>query len=296
MGAAFLNRYVLLGVVGRGGVSEVYQAFDTIRGRQCAIKMVVGSGASTARARAALRREAVLTDRVRHPSVPHVHDYGETRTPDGVGLPFLVLDLLCGDVLADRLAAGAMGWPEAVELAAAVADVLAVAHRRGVVHRDLTAANVLVTRDGAKVIDFGLATTVPRPPDNGPYFLTPTTPPNDFPGPGEPADDVFALGLLLVLMLTGGEGLDPRALNRPPRHRRAPAPVLAVPGLPREVTRLCRDCLSDRPDDRPDAVTAALDLWSVVAAGPPPAQAGGGPASTRSVPGDHRPSVITRNR
>src|SRR5690349_22715791 len=158
MGTAILRRYVLIGAVGQGGVSTVYAAVDVRRGRKLAVKVLAPSAADDPRAREDVRREALITDRLRHPSVPRVFEYGEAPLPDGSVVPYVVLELLAGVPLTERLARGRLEWPEAVRIAATAADVLAVAHRRGVVHRDLTARNVMVSPAGIKIIDFGLAT------------------------------------------------------------------------------------------------------------------------------------------
>ena len=94
--------------------------------------------------------------------MPRVFEYGESPLPDGTVVPYVVFELLTGIPLTERLARGRLDWPEAVRIAATAADVLAVAHRRGVVHRDLTARNVMVSPAGIKIIDFGLATAALR--------------------------------------------------------------------------------------------------------------------------------------
>ena len=179
----------------------------------------------------------------------------------------MVVELLDGVVLAGYLAEGPLPWLDAVQVGAKVADVLAVAHKRGVVHRDLTAANIMITEDGARIIDFGLAVTV-KPPDQGrgPFILPPAQLTNDFAGPGEPADDVYALGLLLYQMVTGR----PPFANLPPptatamMRRVVHTPVLTIPGVPRGLAEICRRCMAKRPGDRPDAATVALDLWALI--------------------------------
>jgi serine/threonine-protein kinase len=251
MGTAILRRYVLLGLIGRGGVSEVYQGIDTLRGRWMAIKLLAPAFAGDSRAWHNLHREAVITARLRHPSVPRVYDCGDAYLPDGSVAPYVVMELLTGVGLAGRLSGGALPWREAVTLTATVADVLAVAHRRGVVHGDLTPGNIMVTTEGLKIIDFGLATRIGV----------------DSPA-GRPADDVYALGLLLYQMLTGRSPY-PAATARTrlaAAHltATAPTPVLPVPGLPRDVADLCRGCMAKHPADRPDSVTVALNLWSIL--------------------------------
>jgi serine/threonine-protein kinase len=250
MGTALLRRYVLVGPIGRGGVSQVYQAVDITDPRPLAIKLLEPTHADNPRAREKIRREAVIAQRLHHPSVPKVYDFGDAPLPDGTVSPYLSMELLVGVALSGKLAGGPLPWPDAVRIAATAADVLAVAHRRGVVHRDLTPGNIMLTQDGTKVIDFGLACPVESAP------------------PAATAEDVQALGAVLYEMLTGHSpylGGTPRAFLGATRVGSAPpAPVLLVPGLPREVAEICRGCLAKQPGDRPDSRSVSLTLWSVL--------------------------------
>src|SRR5690348_6990311 len=103
MGTAFMRRYVLLGQIGRGGVSVVYQALDTVRARPMAIKMLDPARATDTKARERIRREALITDRMRHPSVPRIYDFGDAPLGDGTVVPYVVMELLTGTVLAGQL-------------------------------------------------------------------------------------------------------------------------------------------------------------------------------------------------
>lgn len=250
MGTSIARRYVLMGPLGRGGVCEVYHAVDVVDSRASAIKMVNPALAQDRRVWDLVRREAEITERLRHPSVPKVYGMGEAALPDGTVVPYLALELLRGVPLAGRLASGPLPQDEALRIAATIADVLAVAHRRGVAHRDLNPANIMMTPTGIKIIDFGLAAETPAS------------------GAG-PAEDVYALGVLLYHMLTGCSPY-PRtspatALAGFKQPQPAPTPVLLVPGLPRAVADLCRSCMAKRPADRPDSARVALALWSVLA-------------------------------
>jgi serine/threonine-protein kinase len=287
MGTSILRRYVLLGPIGHGGVSVVYQAIDALSPRPLAIKLLAPPLSENARARDNVRREALITQRLRHPSVPKVYDFGDAPLPDGTVVPYVVMELLSGVALTGRLAGGPLPWREAVTAAATVADVLAVAHRRGVVHRDLTADNIMMTQSGLKIIDFGLATTVDA--EERPRLLRstprrhPTIPRHPVTSANLPADDVYALGVLLYQMLTGQSpypSATPSTYLAAGRVRSvAPTPVLTVPGLPPRLAEICRACMAKRPGERPSSQEVALDLWTMIAPGPPrPAGPPGVPA------------------
>jgi serine/threonine protein kinase len=273
MGTAIFRRYVLIGAIGQGGVSTVYAAVDARRGRKLAVKVLAAGLADDPRAREDVRREALITDRLRHPSVPRVFEYGEAPLPDGSVVPYVVLELLAGVPLTERLARGRLQWPEAVRIAATAADVLAVAHRRGVVHRDLTARNVMVSPAGIKIIDFGLATAALRSGDTDarPIVLRrseqglPAHPKTAF---ARPSDDVYTLGVLLYEMLTGRSPYPPAIAATIVAAGRvghlAPTPVLAIPGLPPPLRDLVRACMAKRPEDRPRSADVALDLWQML--------------------------------
>ncbi|MEU7908144.1 serine/threonine-protein kinase [Actinoplanes sp. NPDC049118] len=273
MGTAILGRYVLIGAIGQGGVSTVYSAVDARRGRKLAIKVLAPSLADDPRAREDVRREALITDRLRHPSVPRVFEYGEAPLPDGTVVPYVVFELLAGVPLTERLAGGRLDWPEAVRIAATAADVLAVAHRRGVVHRDLTARNVMVSAAAIKIIDFGLATAALRTGDSGAQPIVvrgdnhrlPSHPKTAF---ARPSDDVYTLGVLLYEMLTGRSPYPSAIAATIVAAGRvahlAPTPVLTIPGLPPELRDLVRACMAKRPEDRPRSAAVALALWGIL--------------------------------
>jgi serine/threonine-protein kinase len=259
MGTAILGRYVLMGPIGHGGMAVVYQAVDSRHGRPVALKMLAPTLAADPRARDKVRLEALITDRLQHPCVPRVYDVGEAPLPDGTVVPYLAMELFTGVMLAGRLVGGPLPWREAVATAARIGDVLAVAHRRGFVHRDLQPANIMLTDRGVKIVDFGVAGPIATPgqDDGGPV----TTVAYD------PADDVYALGVLLYQMLTGRSpypSSSPTVVLSPTRFRAAaPTPVLVVPGMPRRVADICRSCMAKRPADRPTGSVAALALWDV---------------------------------
>src|SRR5256885_56267 len=104
MGTAIVGRYVLIGPVGYGGVSVVYQAIDTHRGSRCAVKLLSPAFADDDYARQRVQQEALITTRLRHPSVPQIYDYGDATLPDGRVVPYVAMELLSGAMLAGRLA------------------------------------------------------------------------------------------------------------------------------------------------------------------------------------------------
>jgi len=252
----------------------VYHAIDSLKPRPLAVKLLEPTLAGDARARDNVRREALITQRLRHPSVPKVYDFGDAPLPDGTVVPYVVMELLTGVSLAGRIASGSMPWEEAVSVAATVADVLAVAHRRGVVHRDLGPENLMMTSSGLKIIDFGLAITVEEGPAS-PRILSPVAgrpeiPAHHVSSAALPADDVYALGVLLYQMLTGRSpypAANGSARLAAARFRGvAPTPVLDVPGLPPRVADICRECMAKRPADRPASGAVALALWALLPA------------------------------
>lgn len=161
-GRLLARRYRLIDQIGAGGMSVIWRARDEVLDRIVAVKVLAPSLAADARFRDLVRDEARSAAQLVHPHVTAVHDYGETVAPDGSITPFVVMELLAGEELEHRLTEGPLPWPQAVEIGVQVAEALAAAHRLGIVHRDITPANVMVTRVGAKVLDFGIATRVAR--------------------------------------------------------------------------------------------------------------------------------------
>ena len=255
-GGLLARRYRLIDRIGAGGMSVIWRARDEVLDRVVAVKVLAASLAADARFRDMVREEARAAAQLVHPHVATVHDYGETVAPDGTVTAFVVMELLAGEELEARLTAGALPWRQAVEVCAQVAEAVAAAHRLGIVHRDVTPANIMLTATGAKVLDFGIATHVGAPDDDtdGETFGTPAyVAPERLDGtPAQPATDAYSLGVLLYETLTGRVPLPAdtwddlsRALQAAP----TPAPP-AAPGLPPAVADLCMRCL-DRDPLRP---------------------------------------------
>jgi serine/threonine-protein kinase len=271
------HRFTLRQLLGAGGMSEVWLAEDDVLGRPVAVKVLAAELAADPAMSAATWTEARAAARLAHPHVTRVYDYGQAALPDGTTLPYLVMELVDGESLADRLAVGPLPWPEAAAVCAQVASALDAAHRIGVVHRDIKPGNVMLTHEGAKVLDFGIAALAGDHlgADGGHVVGTPgyAAPERLRPGPAVPASDVYALGVLLYEALTGHR---PRPVatwrDAAAAHQTAAPPEPPdVPGLPRAVRRLCLACLSPDPALRPTAEDAARLLGA--AAGQPPVTA-----------------------
>src|SRR5687768_16624977 len=154
-----IGPYQIASRIGAGGMGEVYQARDSTLNRQVAIKVLLPAVASDPDRLARFRREAQVLASLNHPHIAQIHGFEEA---DGVHA--LVMELVEGPTLADRIVSGAIPINEALAIASQIADALAAAHEQGIIHRDLKPANIKVREDGTvKVLDFGLAKGVDAP-------------------------------------------------------------------------------------------------------------------------------------
>src|SRR5437660_8379135 len=148
-----LGTYEIVGPLGKGGMGEVYRARDTKLKREVAIKVLPDAFARDADRVARFQREAEVLASLNHPHIAAVYDF-----VDLADSRFLVLELVEGETLADRIARGPIPIKEALAIAKQIAEALEAAHEKGIIHRDLKPANIKITADGsAKVLDFGLA-------------------------------------------------------------------------------------------------------------------------------------------
>ncbi|MCW2500201.1 MAG: putative serine/threonine protein kinase, partial [Frankiales bacterium] len=195
------GRYRLDNLVGRGGTAEVWQATDTSLDRVVALKLVtVAHDESSARA----ADEARTLARLSHPSLVQVYDAGT----DSAGRPWVVMEFVDGETLADAIRRGPQPVRRITEIGIAVADALDHVHARGLVHRDVKPANVLMGRGGkCKLTDFGIARLVDAAKVTSTGLMVGTASylaPEQVAGePVGPATDVYALGLVLLEALTG---------------------------------------------------------------------------------------------
>ena len=283
------GRYRLDGLLGRGGMSEVWQATDLELGRRVALKLLAPN-ADTAR----FEREARAVAALAHPNVTHLYDYGEAD-----GRPFMVLEFLPGGTLEDRLRDRApLPDEETHEIAAQLASGLAHAHSRGVVHRDLKPSNVLFDEEGrAKLADFGIARLAAGEgtlTDAGTVLGTAAyISPEQAAGEAAiPASDVYSFGVILYRMLTGRlpfESDDPLELVMLHRDMQ-PLPVSAVrEDAPPLLAAVADAALAKDPQARPRDGTALLAALGIANGNGLTNEALAATASTRVMPATPQP-------
>ena len=159
-----LGPYEIVSAIGAGGMGEVYRATDTTLGRQVAIKVLPAAFAQDAERLARFEREAKTLASLNHPHIAQI--YGLEKSS---GVQALVMELVEGEDLSQRIARGPIPIDEALPIAKQIAEALEAAHEQGIIHRDLKPANIKVTPDGnVKVLDFGLAKLHEPNPSNAP--------------------------------------------------------------------------------------------------------------------------------
>ena len=147
-----LGPYEIIAPLGAGGMGEVYRAKDTRLGREVAIKVLPARFSSSPELRERFEREARAISSLNHARICTLHDVGHQD-----GVDFLVMEYLEGESLAEKLRKGLLPLRETLKIGMEVCEALDVAHRAGIVHRDLKPANIMLTKNGAKLMDFGLA-------------------------------------------------------------------------------------------------------------------------------------------
>ena len=165
-----LAHYEITAHLGSGGMGDVYQATDSKLGRSVAIKLLPEAFARDSDRVSRFEREARMLAALNHPNIAAIHGF-----EDSGGRKFLVMELVPGETLAERIARGAIPLDESLALAKQIAEALEAAHEKGVIHRDLKPANVKITPDGrVKVLDFGLAKAYEQDPANANLSNSPT--------------------------------------------------------------------------------------------------------------------------
>ncbi len=260
------GRYRLVQRLAEGGTAVVWRAHDEVLGRRVAIKVLSATYAGDAQFRARVLAEAQAAARLSHPHVTHVHDYGESEI-GGAQVPYVVMELLAGPTLAQRMQSGPLPVTAALRIVTQVAQALAAAHARGLVHCDIKPANVMLTRSGAKVVDFGISAVVgQRDPhtSEGQVWGTPAylAPERILGCDAVAATDVFALGVLLYQALSGTSPWRAESTTQIllAHASEEPAPLPPIADLPPEVATLCRNCLAKNPTNRPTAAEMARVL------------------------------------
>ncbi|HJW14463.1 MAG TPA: serine/threonine-protein kinase, partial [Thermoanaerobaculia bacterium] len=152
-----LGPYEVLSPLGAGGMGEVYRARDTRLERTVAVKVLPQHLSASSEVRQRFEREAKTISQLSHPHICALYDVGNQD-----GVEYLVMELLEGETLSDRLLKGALPTEQTLRYGIEIADALDKAHRQGIVHRDLKPGNVMLTKSGVKLLDFGLAKTFER--------------------------------------------------------------------------------------------------------------------------------------
>ncbi len=267
-----LGPYEIMSRLGGGGMGEVFSARDTRLDRTVALKTLRADVAASADLRVRFEREARAIASITHPHICTLYDVGRARLAGdvraGEDVDFLVMELLAGETLADRLARGPLTLPETLTSAMQIADALARAHRQGIVHRDLKPSNIMLTQTGVKLLDFGLA-QLRRDTDGVIAGATQTaalTGQGTIVGTlqyiapeqleGREVDgraDLFAFGAILYEMISGRRAFDAQsqaALVSAVLHSDPPPLTTLDPLLPRSLERVVTGCLAKNPDDR----------------------------------------------
>ena len=279
---AKLGPYEILSPLGAGGMGEVYRARDTRLGRDVAIKVLPDHLAAHPEIRARFEREAKTVSSLNHPNICTLFDVGTEGD-----MAYLVMELIEGDTLASRIGRGAIPAPELLRIGAQVADALDRAHRAGVIHRDLKPGNIMLTKSGAKLMDFGLAratgltgpgagsshsgVTLTHSPTIGKALTAEGTllgtfqymSPEQLEGAEADArSDIWALGCVLYEMATGRRAFEGRSQASliAAILEREPAPIAEIPSgsasaafagrAPQGLDRLIRNCLAKDPEER----------------------------------------------
>jgi serine/threonine protein kinase len=300
-----LGPYEIISPLGAGGMGEVYRARDTRLERTVAIKVLPSHLSSDPDLKARFEREAKAISALNHPNICTLHDISSHE-----GADFLVMECLEGETLADRLRKGPLPLPDLLKIGIEIADALDKAHRAGMVHRDLKPGNIMLTRSGAKLLDFGLAKPAAALGRNAMAEpLTPSTPTMTVAGLASPASpltqkgtivgtfqymspetlqgaeadarsDIFSFGCVLYEMATGARAFEGRSQLSVATAilEKDPEPISSRrPTAPEQLERTVAACLAKDPDERfASAHDVKLELsWLAAARQTPSSRASG---------------------
>ena len=264
--------YEIIAAIGAGGMGEVYSAKDTRLERMVAVKILLSHLSENPDLLARFEREAKIVSGLQHPNICVLHDIGKHE-----GMDYLVMEFLEGETLAQRLAKGSMKIEETIKIGIEIADALDKAHKQGIVHRDLKPGNVMLTKAGAKLMDFGLAKPTAFTSSSGsgaPAFsaATMSSPASPITQAGsvvgtiqymspeqvsgqivDARSDIFAFGAMLYEMLTGKRAFEGRSqvsvagaiLDKDPE------PISSIqPMTPPALEHVVQACLAKEPENR----------------------------------------------
>src|SRR5882757_3183950 len=262
-----LGPYEILSSIGAGGMGEVYRARDTRLDRTVAIKVLPTHLADRSELRERFEREARTIASLNHPHICVLHDIGQQD-----GIDFLVMEYLEGETLAQRLLKGPLPLEQVLQFAIEISDALDKAHRKGVTHRDLKPGNIMLTKTGTKLLDFGLAKlnqeVAPKdtqlselPTANDPLTAQGTIvgtlqymAPEQLEGKEvDTRTDIFAFGAVVYEMATGKrafEGKSQASLIAAILEREPPPISSLQPMTPPALDRVVKKCLSKEPEKR----------------------------------------------
>jgi serine/threonine-protein kinase len=278
-----LGHYRIVDKIGEGGMGEVYRANDERLGRDVAIKVLPEHLADDPERRERFERESKAVAKLSHPHICTLHDVGREG-----GVEFLVMEHLDGESLADRLARGAVPMEEALGFAIQIAGALNAAHRQGILHRDLKPGNIMLTKDGAKLLDFGLAKLTAPDSDVAESLLDTEDKQLTTEGTllgtvqymapeqleGKQADartDIFAFGAVLYETITGKrvfEGTSRASLISAIMSSEAQPLSDIQKGSPPALDRTVAKCLAKDPEERWQTTRDLVDELQWIDSGP----------------------------
>ena len=264
-----LGPYEIQSPLGAGGMGEVYRAKDTRLDRTVAIKILASQFSQDSDAKQRFDREARVISSLSHPNICQLYDVGSQD-----GISYIVMECLQGETLGDRLEKGPLSLEQILRYGIEICEGLGTAHRNGVIHRDLKPGNIMLTKTGAKLMDFGLSKPVSITSSPSGLTATSSTPAKSHPltmqgtvvgtlqyiSPeqieGKEADarsDIFSLGCVLYEMATGKrpfEGKSTASIMAAVLERDPIAISTVTPALPATLDRVVMACLAKDPDER----------------------------------------------
>src|SRR5215475_8133468 len=279
-----LGSYEIISLLGKGGMGEVYRARDVKLKREVAIKVLPDEFSRDVDRLSRFQREAELLASLNHPNIAAIYDFEEAG-----GFRYLVLELVEGETLGERLRRGPIPASEVLGIAQQIVDALEAAHEKGVIHRDLKPANVKITPDGKmKVLDFGLAKAMEAKPSNPNLSHSPTlsnlatnagiilgtaaymSPEQANGFPADRRSDIFSLGVVLYEMFTGRQPFQGRTTSEIMASVLVKEPDWTVmpPNLNPRIHELIHRCLQKDAKARWQAVgDIRVEIESLVSGG-----------------------------